>query len=120
MCEQCFIRRRNPDWVEDKARFKKLAFQEGYTSPLREWPDFPDPVPQDTFYYKLVQDTSALLRFMQLYDRAGNDHRYQPILLNCKPLLHHDEKDLPVFQSQRRDNQPRATGDEPWTMDNGR
>jgi len=107
-CSACLIRQRNPDWIEDPARFKKLAFENGYTAPLREWPDFPPPVPQDTFYYQLVQDPAALLRYMQCYDRDGNDHRFQPILLNCQRLLHDDTKDphLPRFPSQRQPTPP--------------
>jgi hypothetical protein len=100
-CTACIIRQRNADWIEDPARFKKLAFENGYTSPLREWPDFPPPVPQDTFYYQLIQDPAALLRYMQCYDRLGNDHRFQPILLQCGVLLHHIEDGLPQFASQR-------------------
>lgn len=100
-CTACIIRQRNPDWVEDPQRFKKLAFQNGYTSPLRDWPDFPPPIPQDTFYYQLVQQPAALLRYMQCYDRTGNDHRFEPILMACKHLLHHHEDDLPRFPSQR-------------------
>jgi hypothetical protein len=96
-CMGCLIRQRNPDWVEDPERFKKLAFQNGYTSPLRDWPDFPPPVPQDTFYYPLLQHPAALLRYMQCYDRAGNDHRFQPILMSCQHLLSHHEADLPRF-----------------------
>jgi hypothetical protein len=94
-CMGCIIRQRNPAWIEHPERFKKLAFENGYTSPLREWPDFPPPVPQDTFYCQLLQDPAALLRYMQCYDRAGNDHRFQPILMACKILLHHDESGLP-------------------------
>ena len=100
-CTACIIRQRNPDWIEDPERFKKLAFQNGYTSPLRDWPDFPPPTPQDTFYYQLVQSPDALLRYMQCYDRTGNDHRFEPILMACKHLLHHLETDLPRFPSQR-------------------
>jgi hypothetical protein len=92
-CTACLIRQRNADWIEDPARFKKLAFENGYTAPLREWPDFPPPVPQDTFYYQLIQTPSALLQYMKSYDQAGNDHRFQPILLNCQHLLHDDTKD---------------------------
>ncbi|HEY7116657.1 MAG TPA: hypothetical protein VH475_08725, partial [Tepidisphaeraceae bacterium] len=100
-CITCAIRRRNPFWVEDKAAFKQAAFNEGYTAPLREWPDFPAPVPQDTFYYQLLQDTRALLWYMQRYDQHGNDHRYQPILMACKHLIPRDDNDLPRFVSER-------------------
>jgi hypothetical protein len=117
-CEACMIRRHNPDWIEDAARFARLAFEQGYASPLREWPDFPDPVPQDTFYYKLVQSPAALLRYMELYDQSGNDHRFQPILMACKHLLFPEHPDLPLprFQSQRP--QPPGNGDGPWRIDN--
>jgi hypothetical protein len=122
-CTACLIRQRNADWIEDPARFKKLAFENGYTSPLREWPDFPPPVPQDTFYHQLVQHPAALLRYMQCYDRDGNDHRFQPILMACKHLLHDDAKDpdLPRFPSQRppQDHRTSAPVPSPGTPGEG-
>ena len=102
-CEDCNRRRRNPYWIHDPEAFKQAAFREGYISPLKHWPDFPDPVPQDTFYYHLLQDTRALLWYMHRYDKSGNDHRYQPILIACKHLLPIQGEDyLPHFASMRK------------------
>jgi hypothetical protein len=102
-CEDCNRRRRNPFWVHDEEAFKQAARSRGYVSPLRDWPDFPDPVPQDTFYYSLVRDTRALLWYMHRYDKSGDDHRYQPILIACKHLLPNQGEDyLPHFASQRQ------------------
>ena len=92
-----------PIWVADRALLKELAFREGYTSPLHEWPHFPKPTPQDTFYYQLLQTPDALLWYMQLYDQSGNDHRYQPILGHCKIQIPREEPPgytLPKFQCQ--------------------
>jgi hypothetical protein len=93
-----------PIWVGDRALLNELAFQEGYTAPLRDWPNFPKPAPQDTFYYHLLQDPAALLWYMQLYDQSGNnDHRYKPILMHCKILIPHEsppDHTLPHFQSE--------------------
>ena len=101
-CQDCNRRRRNPFWIHDPEAFKQAAFREGYISPLRDWPDFPDPVPQDTFYYHLLQDARALLWYMHRYDTSGDDHRYQPILIACKHLLpNQGETYLPHFASQR-------------------
>jgi hypothetical protein len=102
-CTACALRRINPDWIEHPAAFRRHAFQNGYSSPLQKLPDFPEPEPQDTFYYQLLQDPHALLHYMNLYDqRADKDHRFQPILLSGKHLLpREDPSDLPRFQSQR-------------------
>jgi len=101
-CEDCNRRRRDPFWVHDEEAFKQAAFREGYISPLRDWPVSPDPEPQDTFYYRLVQDTRALLWYMHRYDKTGNDHRFEPILIACKHLLPNQGEDyLPHFASQR-------------------
>ncbi len=60
-----------------------------------------NPEPQDTFYYRLVQDTRALLWYMHRYDKTGNDHRFEPILIACKHLLPNKGEDyLPHFASQ--------------------
>jgi hypothetical protein len=66
-CPACALRRINPDWLEHPAAFRRFAFENGYTAPLQDLPDFPEPEPQDTFYYKLVQDPHALLHYMNLY-----------------------------------------------------
>ncbi len=83
------------------AEFQQLAFRRHYASPLEKRPDFPPPTPQDTFYYQLLQDPSALLWWMQLYDEQGRDHRFQPILMNCHRLLptQRPDKHLPRFST---------------------
>jgi hypothetical protein len=99
-CPICKHRAPDPLWVGDESIFREAAFRAGYTAPLREWPNFPPPVPQDTFYYQLIQTPEALLRYMHLYDKAFNDHRFQPILLNCKFLLNNiDETEPPLFNT---------------------
>ena len=93
-----------PMWVANRALLRELAFREGYVAPLKEWPDFPKPTPQDTFYYHLVQSPQALLWFMHLYDNfPGGDHRFQPILGHCKHLVPSESPPgytLPQFQSE--------------------
>jgi hypothetical protein len=92
---------RRPIWIADRKLLHELAFQEGYTAPLHEWPDVP--LPDETFCYRLLQCTDALLWFMQLYDKAGNDHRYSPILVHCKHLVPQERPDgypLPHFPTQ--------------------
>jgi hypothetical protein len=98
-----------PIWVAERRLLHELAFQEGYTAPLHEWPDFP--LPDETFCRRLLQCTAALLWFMQLYDQAGNDHRYQPILLACKHLVPRETPPnfpLPRFQTQLAAPAPNA------------
>ena len=48
-----------PIWVANRALLDKLAFSEGYTAPLKDWPDFPSPTPQDTFFCHLVQQPES-------------------------------------------------------------
>jgi hypothetical protein len=99
-----------PIWIGDRALLHKLAFHEGYTAPLSDWPDFPKPVPQDTFYYQLLQSRQVLLWYMNLYDQSGNnDHRYQPILVHCKHLIPSETPPkhmLPHFQTQPAPPEP--------------
>ena len=92
-----------PIWVGERALLNELAFQEGYTAPLHDWPNFPKPAPQDTFYYHLLQQTDALLWFMHLYDKTTGDHRYSPILMHGKILIPSEappDYNLPRFQSE--------------------
>jgi len=101
-----------PIWIGDRALLHKLAFHEGYTAPLEDWPDFPKPVPQDTFYYQLLQSPQVLLWYMNCYDKSGNnDHRYHPILIPCKDLIPRETPPgytLPHFQSAPPQSDPNS------------
>ena len=108
----CVVRRPvdgAPMWVGDRALLRELAYEEGYVPPLRDWPDFPKPVPQDTFYYRLLHNTSALLWYMQLYDSSGNDHRFSPILLHCKILVPNEAPPRDVLPHFKSDTSPGTT-----------
>jgi hypothetical protein len=84
---------RPQDGLTDE-EFQKLAAQRNWSPPLRECPDFPPPLPQDTFYYQLLQSLMALLWWLKLYDQQSPDHRFQPILMSCKHLLPNQRPDL--------------------------
>jgi hypothetical protein len=108
-----FDNMQRPWWNGDPELFDKLATNERYSPPLERIPQFPDPVPQDTFYYKLLQDPRALLWYMHLYDKtADRDHRFQPILLSCKNLLTVHQEGFPLFASQRQNESPAAPASE--------
>ena len=68
--------------------FRQVAWKLRYPKPLLDLPYFPKP-PDDpeNFYYNLIKSPFALLWYMKLYDESDKDHRFQPILTNCKFIV---------------------------------
>jgi hypothetical protein len=79
-----------------KEEFYKIAWKRHCFPPLRHHPDFPPPVPQDTFYYNLLHDPWALLWYLNLYNESTTDKRFSPILVNCQRLIPTEDSDGPL------------------------
>jgi hypothetical protein len=62
----------------------EFAIMRHYRPPLERLPDFPDPVPQDTFYYNILHDPHAILWYMHLYQDRTKDMRFADLLKACK------------------------------------
>ena len=78
--------------------FHALALQRRYVPNLQDFKEFPDPVPQDTFYYQLLQNPKALLWWMKLYEHKTGDQRFCNILQACKDFVPiHFPAQLPFF-----------------------
>ena len=95
-----WLKKLNPANRLTQEEFHALALQRRYVPDLRKIDQFPEPVPQDTFYYKLLQDPSALLWWMKLYEHKTADQRYRKILEHCKDFVPYNTPwsgDFPFF-----------------------
>jgi len=81
-----------------REEFHALALDRRYAPDLQSITEFPAPLPQDTFYYQLLQNPQALLWWMKIYEHKTNDQRFRKILDYCKPILPiHFPAKLPFF-----------------------
>jgi hypothetical protein len=81
-----------------KEEFHDLALRRHYSPPLQSIKGFPAPTPQDTFYYKLLQDPGSLLWWIKLYNYHSTDKRYARLLELCREIVpHHNPAILPFF-----------------------
>ncbi len=85
-----------PEMRLNDAELRKVAWLKNYPLPLRDLAEFPPPVPQDTFYYRLIQDPCSLLWFLHLYGERTGDYRHSPITTACKHLMPTERPDSPL------------------------
>jgi hypothetical protein len=83
-----------------KDELRHVAWGAGYPMHLRDFKEFPPPTPQDSFYYYLIMEPSALLWYFKLYGEKTGDYRHSPITASCKQLIPKEypgEPPLPRF-----------------------
>jgi len=72
-------------------KIKDEALRFDFLPPINHYPDFPEPVPQDTYYYKLLHHPHTLLWYMKLYtERFKDDPRFKKILDRCTEITPHE------------------------------
>jgi len=101
-----------PDMRLSKEELRDVAWRNGYPLPLKDFPDFPPPQPQDSFYYYLIMNPSALLWYFKLYGQQTGDYRHSPITSSCPQLIpkEYPNEPLPRFrQDCGKIPQPLAT-----------
>ena len=106
-----------------REEFHDVAWHQNYGLPLKEWPDFPPPTPQDTFYYQLIMNPSALLYYLDQYGKHTGDHRHSPIVTANRllvPTQRPGDSPLPRFPQPADAPQPSAiqTTDNPPASQN--
>ena len=69
--------------------FHTIALDRGYVPRLQKMPDFPEPTPQDTLYFQILHNPTAILWWMKVYEHKTGDQRYRKILDRCRELLPH-------------------------------
>jgi hypothetical protein len=92
----------------NKDELRDVAWRAGYPLPLHDFPDFPPPTPQDSFYYYLIMEPSALLWYLKLYGEKTGDYRHSPITSSCKLLIpkEYPNQPLPRFRDETSNNAP--------------
>jgi len=86
-----------------------VAWRAGYPLPLHKFPHFPPPEPQDSFYYHLIMDPSALLWYLKLYGDTTGDYRHSHITCSCNHLIpkeYPDGNPLPRFRDKSQPETP--------------
>jgi hypothetical protein len=81
------MKRVPPEYRLTDEEFHDYAWRKNYGLPLKDWPDFPPPVPQDTFYYQLIMNPYALLYWMDQYGKQNGDYRHSPIIAGNRHLV---------------------------------
>jgi len=95
-----------PEMRLSKEELRHVAWKNDYPLPLEDFPDFPPPLPQDTFYYYLVMNPYACLYYVKLYGQKTGDYRHSVITAGNTHLIPKEPPELPRFQTQPDPNAP--------------